>query len=196
MSINRLKTKILLLLLAIAVSLGAMSCSDGKSYAELLTEESHIVNLYLVDQRVSLEIPKDSTFQFEIGKNAPYYPLDEDGNVYMKVLKYGTEGNYADNDEVIYFRYTRYNLNLYKDGQLSSGDGNETDMGNYNAWFRFNNFQLKSSYQWGAGLQMPLKYLPIDSEVSLIIKSQYGLYDETTYVIPFLYNVRYYRQRT
>lgn len=196
MTIRKYTGKILVALVATLYSLSAVSCHDSKSYAELLTEENQAVNLFLVDNRVSLEIPTDSNFNFETGPDAPYYPLDEDGNVYMQVVSMGTKGNYAKADEVIYFRYTRYNLMNYKDGQLPTGEGNETDMGNYNAWFRFDNYQLESSYKWGSGLQQPLSYLPIDSEVNIIIKSQYGIYTETTYVTPFLYSVRYYRQRT
>lgn len=172
------------------------SCSDSKSYVELLNDENKAVNLYLSNQRVDNTIPTDSTFVFETGENAPYYRLDEDGNVYMQVVNPGTPGNYAKDDQIIYFRYTRYNLEDYTDGQLPQGNGNLDDMGFTNTWFRFNNFSLQSSYQWGAGLQMPLKLLPIDCEVNIIIKSQYGIYDEIAYVIPFLYKVRYYPQMT
>ncbi len=171
------------------------SCSDNKSYAELLTKENQAVNMYLVDQRVDNTIPTDTNFVFETGTDAPYYRLDEDGNMYMQVINPGTPGNYADEDEIIYFRYTRYNLSNYA-GSLPDGAGNETDMSGYNAWFRFQNFTLQSSYQWGAGIQQPLLYLPVDCEVNIVIKSQYGLYDEMSYVTPFLYRLRYYRQRT
>ena len=179
-----------------ALSAGTLSsCSDKKSYADLLTEENHAVNLFLVDQRVCDDIPTDTNFVFETGPDAPYYKLDEDGNMYMQVVNPGTKGNYADADEIIYFRYTRYNLSNYN-GTLTGGDGNETDMGAYNAWFRFQNYQLQSSYQWGSGVQQPLLYLPVDCEVNIVIKSQFGFYSETSYVTPFLYRLRYYRQRT
>lgn len=181
-----------LLLLALAT----VSCSDSKSYAELLTDEAHSINRFLADRRVSDVIPTDTNFVFEVGENAPYYPLDEEGNLYMQVLNAGTPGNYAKDDQVIYFRYTRYNLNGYKDGILPAGEGNETDMDYASTWFRFKNYSLESSYKWGVGIQKPLEFLPIDCEVNIVIKSQYGIYSEMAYVLPFLYSIRYYPQMT
>jgi hypothetical protein len=87
-------------------------------------------------------------------------------------------------------------LSSYTNHTLPEGEGNDTDMSYLNAWFRMNNLQLESSYQWGSGIQLPLSYLPVDCEVNLVIKSQYGWYSETSYVIPYLYHVRYYRQLT
>lgn len=183
-------------LATIATAALTTACSDSKSYAELLTEENHSVNNFLADQRVDNTIPTDTNFVFETGENAPYYRLDEEGNLYMQVLNPGTPGNYATSDQVIYFRYTRYSLSEYKDGKLPDGYGNETEMGYTNSWFRFENYSLESSYQWGSGIQSPLKYLPIDCEVNIVIKSQYGLYNEMSYVVPFLYRLRYYPQMT
>lgn len=172
------------------------SCSDTKSYAELLTEENMAVNNFLADQRVCNTIPTDTNFVFETGPNAPYYRLDEDGNVYMQVINPGTKGMYADPEQIVYFRFTRYNLYQYKDKTLPDGTGNESDLTSGNAWFRYGNYTLESSYRWGSGLQQPLQYLPIDCEVNIVIKSQFGFYDETVYVIPFLYRVRYFPQIT
>ena len=172
------------------------SCDDSKSYAELLTDENHSVNRFLANQRVDNTIPTDSTFQFETGENAPYYRMDEDGNMYMQVVNPGTPGNYAKEDQTIYFRYTRYSLNDYVNDTLPPGSGNETEMGYSSASFRFQNFTQQSSYRWGAGVQIPLRFLPIDCEVNIVIKSQYGFYDEMAYVLPFLYKIRYYPQMT
>lgn len=191
-----LGTLIISIIISFASLLCFSGCDDSKSYAELLTEENKAVNRFLANQRVINEIPADSTFAFEVGENAPYYRLDEDGNMYMQVIKRGTPGNYAETDQIIYFRYTRYNLNQYKDDTLPDGVGNVSDMGYSNAWFRYDNYSLQSSYQWGTGIQIPLKYLPIDCEVNIVIKSQYGFYEEMSYVIPFLFNIRYYPQMT
>lgn len=178
------------------VSLCVTSCSDSKSYAELLTEENHAVNRFLADQRVDNTIPTDTNFVFETGENAPYYRLDEDGNMYMQVINPGTPGNYVKSDQVIYFRYTRYALSDYENGTLPDGFGNESSMGYSDAWFRYDNYSLESSYQWGVGVQTPLKFLPIDCEVNIVIKSQYGFYEEMSYVSPFLYKIRYFPQMT
>ncbi len=179
------------ILLAIA-ALGISSCSDSKSYAELLTDETKSVNAYLANQVVINEIPEDSIF--EEGKNAPYYRIDDTGNVYMQVVKYGTEKKAAD-DQQIYFRYTRYNLSQYDSANdvLPEGAGNSEDLEYEPTWFRFKNFSLSSSSQYGAGIQMPLYFLPLGSEVNIIVKSQYGFTSEISYVTPFLYNIRYYK---
>ncbi|MCD8388018.1 MAG: DUF4827 domain-containing protein [Bacteroidales bacterium] len=194
------RPKIALLLMAALMALA--SCSSGTSYAELLSDESIAVNAFLANNRVIAYEARDTTFQFQVGSDAPYYELDSEGNVYMQVLNAGTPGNYAETDQLIYFRFTRYNLELATNGILvdSNGDalvgeGNDADLTYGSTSFRFQNTSSSSSYQWGTGLQMPLIYLPIDCEVNIIIKSQYGLYSEIANVIPYLYNVRYFKSQ-
>lgn len=179
-------------------------CHDDKSYAELLDEENRATNSFLVNQLVRGSVPADSIF--EVGINAPYYRLDEDGNVYMQVLNAGTPGNKAEDNQLIYFRYTRSNLkDYYFDGTskntngyygaFSNSEGNADNMiaGNYS--FRFKNITSPSTTQWGEGLQLPLYYLPIDCEVNLVIKSSMGRSDEESYVLPFFYHVRYFKSQ-
>lgn len=191
-----MKKILIVLTVAIALFAATQSCSDSKSYAELLTDETHAVNAYLADQRVSNTIPTDTNFVFETGPDAPFYRLDEEGSMYMQVINPGTKGNYAEAGQVMYFRFTRYNLFNYTDGNLGTGDGNETDMEYINSYFKFQDFSNTASYQYGAGVQMPLYYLPIDAEVNIIIKSQYGFYSEQSYVQPFLYRLRFFPQQT
>jgi len=173
--------------------LSVVSCDDTKSYAELLSDETKAVNRYLADQRVEMEIPADSIF--ETGINAPYYRMDEDGNVYMQVIKAGSRENMAKDNQVIYFRFMRYNLIDYQTGTTLSGEGNANDMEYSPTNFRFGNYTLQSSSQWGAGIQLTLYYLGIDSEVNIVIKSQYGFTDEISSVVPYLYNIRYFKSQ-
>lgn len=172
----------------------ATGCNDRKSYAELLTDENHATNAFLADHRVVPYVSADSVF--EVGENAPYYQLDEDGMVFMQVLNNGgPDAVMAQSDQLIYFRFMRYSLYKYVDGELTDGEGNSEDMGNNSSSFRFENFNTQSSYQWGEGLQYPLRYLPLGCEVNLIIKSQKGLYSEISYVVPYLYRVRYFKSQ-
>jgi len=175
-----------------AVAVGSMACGDDKTYAELLTDENHYVNTFLADQRVVNHIPADTVF--ETGKDAPYYRLDDDGNMYMQVLNPGTPGDTVSYNQLIYFRFTRYPIASYKDGEFTSSEGNDDVMGgNYS--FRFGNYELNSSYSFGSGIQTPLIYLPIDAEVNIVIKSQYGMPSEMASVMPYLYRIRYFKPK-
>lgn len=198
-SLNRILT-----LLVVATAAVLTGCHDDKSYAELLDEENRAANAFLVNQHVVGSVPENN--EFEVGINAPYYQLDEDGFVFMQVLNAGTKGNNAEEDQQIYFRFTRYSLKNYTYdgtskntngyyGQFTSGEGNSENVGSQNTFFRFKNQTSPSSTQWGEGIQLPLEYLPIDCEVNLVIKSQMGWTKEQTYVIPYFYNVRYFKSQ-
>lgn len=188
----KLKSIIISLSLGIILASSIVSCSDSKTYAELLTDENHYVNNFLADQKVINEIPDDTVFIY--GEDAPYYRIDEDGNLYMQVINPGTKGNMAEYNEQLYVRFTRYNLAYYADGKLPAGEGNDNVLGgNYS--FRFKNYELNSSYSLGTGVQAPLLYLPVDAVVNIVIKSQFGMPSEMSYVVPFLYSIRYFRPR-
>lgn len=178
-------------ILGCIIGLGMVSCSDSVSYAEKLSDENKAVNLYLSNYRVVDKIPADSVF--EIGQDAPFYRLDDEGNVFMQVIRPGNkEVNKAVNEQLIYFRFTRYNLTYYYNYNELIPEGNSTDMDYAPTSFRFNNTSLQSSTQYGTGIQMPLKFLGIDCEVNLIVKSQYGFTSEMSSVSPYLYNIRYF----
>lgn len=172
----------------------AMSCDDGKSYAELLTDETHAVNAFLSNHRVQLGIPEYD--EIETGADAPFYRLDEEGNVYMQVLSKGNKDMMTKDDDLVYFRFTRNSLFLYDvaTGEFpEEGWGNSEDLTVGSASFRYNNYTLTSSSQWGSGLQLPLSVLGLGCRVNLVIKSQYGLSNEISQVVPFYYyDVRYF----
>lgn len=170
------------------------SCNDSKSYAELLTEENQAINAYLLNQKVELTIPENN--RFITGEDAPFYKLDEEGNVYMKVIDAGNPEWMAQPDELIYFRFTRWSLlsyNPYTQEHID-GWGNSDDLALGSASFRFGNYTLNSSSSWGSGLQLPLNFIGLESECYLIIKSQYGLTSEISNVTPFLYHIRYFKR--
>lgn len=172
-----------------ALMVSMVSCEDGKTYAELLTEENNAVNRFLVDQQVLTQIPEDNNFI--IGTDAPYYQIDDEGNVFMKVLEKG-DGAMAEDNQLIYFRFMRYNLSKYK-GSLDdiTPDGNANNILDSPTSFRFGNYNIPLSAEWGAGIQRPLQYVPLNSRVYLVVKSQFGWSSEISVVQPYLYDIRY-----
>lgn len=183
-------SKIAFFVVAVLAVISLQSCEKTRSYSELLNDENMAVNRFLADQWVIASIPADSVF--EVGPEAPYYQLDEDGNIYMQVLDAGS-GEKVEEEDQVYFRFTRYNLSNYK-GDLNAlyKEGNQEDMTQSATSFRYGNYTLPSSSQWGSGIQLPLAFLPLNSHVNLVIKSQFGWTKEVSYVIPYLYNIRYY----
>lgn len=177
--------------LAVVATAALSSCDDTKSYAERLTDENMAINSYLSNYRVYLDIPEDT--MFITGTDAPFYRLDDEGNFFMQVLRPGDrKNNKVKDDQMLYFRFTRWNLNyLYNYGELLA-EGNSTDMEYMATSFRFGNENLPSTTQYGVGIQMPLHYLGIDCEVNLIVKSRYGFQSDISTVSPYLYNLRYF----
>ena len=104
--------------------------------------------------------------------------------------------NEVPSDTVFEFgKYAPYYLNYwYKYGEMI-GEGNENNMNAAPTYFQYGNYTLNTSAQWGYGIQMPLTFLGVDSEVNLIIKSKLGWASEISAVIPFLYHVRYFRNQ-
>ena len=186
-------TQILLGALTFATMLTA--CSDSESYSDRLNSERKATNAFLAGYRIVNNIPADTIF--EEGEDAPYYRIDPEGQVYMQVLRSGDrKKDKAKKGETIYFRFTRCNLeNWYSTGVLEINTSNETDLSQDATYFIYKDFSMPVSSQWGYGLQLPLEFLGVECEVNLIIKSQYGLTSEISYVMPFIYHVRYFHSQ-
>ena len=186
------KIRPILMLLGVITLMVTASCSKNKRYAELLNEERRATNMYLAGFRVVNDIPEDRNF--ETGKDAPFYRIDPEGNVYMQVIKATKHSDdAAAYNEPIFFRYMRYDLLSWYNNGTWEGEGNASEMSLSSTYFLYSNFTATSSAQYGYGLQLPLTYIGVNSEVNLVIRSQYGTTSEISYVRPFMYNVRYFR---
>lgn len=187
------KQNVILIFMAVVVALLSQSCEKGRSYAELLNDENKDVNRFLANQWVIPEIPADTVFI--VGEEAPYYQLDGEGNIYMQVLKLGDGGKVKD-DEVVYFRFMRYNLAYYTNSlDNCPSEGNQNDLSNSPTSFRYQNYSIPSSSRWGSGIQLPLEFVPLNSEVNLVVKSQFGWTSEVSNVVPYLYHLRYFKSQ-
>lgn len=163
------------------------------TYEDKLRVEQTAIKAYLDNFDVVKNIPHIA--EIKVGNDAPYYKIEKDGNVYMQVVSKGN-GPAATNGERIYFRFTRYDLlYYYKNGVLSNGWGNATDINVGTTSFNIG-ADNDATKQWGTGIQLPMSLgLPIDSEVNLIIASKEGFATEIANIIPFLYNVRYFKSQ-
>ncbi|MDE6537702.1 MAG: DUF4827 domain-containing protein [Muribaculaceae bacterium] len=166
-------------------------CSHTKSYSELLNEEEKAVNWFLADHKVVPYIPKDSVF--EVGPDAPYYKMDEDGYVYMQIVNQGDMSNRPQKGDIVYFRYRYRNIKELYQGIDASWVGNADNLQRPTSSLIFGNTVLSSTTSWGEGIQVPLKYVGYNSDVNLVISSPQGQLDGQTLCLPFQYNVKYFK---
>ncbi|MDE6536326.1 MAG: DUF4827 domain-containing protein [Muribaculaceae bacterium] len=196
-----------LALIAVALCL-LPACKDKESYADLLRDENQAVNAYLAGYPVISTIPADGEFittqdimqtqglsREEAELLTPFYRMDDDGYVYMQVVNPGLTDSKAQENQLIYFRFTRYNLKAWYEYDTWTPSGNATDLGTNTTSFRYKNTTLQSTTQWGEGIQVPLEYLNLGCEVNIIIKSYMGPEDEITNVYPYLYKIRYFESK-
>ena len=186
-----MRIKAILYLSAFIASTALVSCSSGETYAELLRDERKVSNKFLSQYRIINGIPEDTIF--ECGEDAPYYRIEEEGNVYMQVLYQDSLSNRPEYNDRIYFRFTYFSLYDWDEDPTDyTVSGNMYDMSTLSSYFLYGNFDVESSYDYGYGLQLPMIYMGINSEVNLLIKSQYGFSDYISYVIPYHFHVKYY----
>lgn len=188
-----MKRQIISILSLLTLLMAVSSCSDSKSYADLLNEENQVVNAFLAQHRVVETWP--GVDNCEVGEDAPFYCVDDEGNVYMQVIRKG-DGTFPEEGEHVSFTYLSYDLNYYVVGSDSNvGSGNLNSPGSSAAtYFIFDDYTLEQSSQYGTGIQIPVKLLGFGSKVNVVIKSQAGPSAYMSYVIPFLYDIAYYKQ--
>lgn len=193
LTIDSKMKKILFPCLCLLLLFGAVSCKDQESYSDLLKDEEKATNAYLATQRVEMAIPEDE--KFETGKDAPFYRMDDDGYVYMQVINAGDPDSRPEINDVVYFRFTRWNLKTWYASGVMSSEGNSSNMNNGlgATQFVYGNTSLSQSALYGSGIQIPMKYLGYDSEVNLVLRSYYGFSTDASACIPYLINIRYFK---
>lgn len=161
------------------------------TYEDLKNTEQKAIKAYLSKFDVVDALPAIKDIQ--VGSVAPFYKLKSDGSVYMQVVRMGADSP-ATQGERIYFRFLRYNLLHYlQNGVLPNGEGNANQITPSATYFVLGSNE-PSTTQWGTAIQMPLELgLPVDSEVNLVVASEAGFASEINSVVPFLYNIRYFK---
>lgn len=177
-----------LFLLFIIVGCGSFlsSCNEGKSYADLLDEENKAVNWYLAQNKVVPFVPEDSVF--EIGPDAPFYRMNNEGSIYMRVINPGDMNNRPVKGQTVYFRFMRVDIKALSEGQeYTEGNSENMDSSLGGLSLVYGNTFLPSTTEWGSGIQEPLNYLGYNCEVDLIVKSTEGRSGDISQCLPYLY---------
>lgn len=170
----------------------ATGCDKTKSYSELLNEEEHAVNWYLAQHEIETRLPEDSVFI--TGENAPFYKMNADGTIYMRVINAGDKSKRVKDGDRVYFTFMRRNIKYLSEGNDVEWVGNAEDLGQgvASTSFLFGNTVLESTLQYGTGIQEPLKWLGLYSQVELVIKSLDGFTSDMNQCMPYVYKVRYF----
>lgn len=164
-----------------------------REIAEKIFEESgNVAADEAAYEQALVEIMAD--LEKDPAKDAPYYRIDDESNVYMQVISVGTDEK-PKKDDRVYFRFTRYNLFYYVVGADNSliGSGNADSMNSQSTFFLFENTSVSESTQYGTGIQLPLRFLGYNSKVNIVVKSQAGPESDMSYVVPYLYTITYYK---
>lgn len=185
-------------MVVLLMALFVASCNKTESYSDLLKKEQKASNWFLAQYKVCNEIPADSVFL--TGPDAPYYKMDDDGYVYMQVLKANPikQRDIPTSGDQVYFTFTRWNVeSMYTNNTLNvaseSGNQDNFAVSVPETYFIFGNYSVNSSSYYGSGIQLPVSYLGYNSEVNILLKSYYGFSSESTTCVPFKVNVRYFK---
>lgn len=178
-----------------AMLLFAGGCDDSESYTDLLRDEERAANWYLAQHRVETEIPEDG--KFEEGEDAPFYRMDDDGNLYMQVVNSGDMNDRPSTGDKVYFRFTRRNLKTMYESETgeATAEGNLDNMGSAigSTSFFYGNTVYPTTTQYGTGIQVPIDYLGYYSEVNLVLKSYVGFTTDQSQCNPYIINIKYYK---
>lgn len=165
-----------------------------KEIAEKMLAESGEISVNDPKYSQAVDSVMNKVLAKDPSKDAPYYRIDNESNVYMQVVSIGTDEKPAKNDRV-YFRFTRYNMFYYIVGADNSliGAGNAESANSQSAFFLFENNSVEESTQYGTGIQLPMYFYGYNTKINIVIKSQAGPSTDMSYVVPYLYTITYYK---
>ena len=193
-----MKKIILLFLLILACGLAFQSCSDSKTYAEMLEEEKDAINKFIGTNKIKVI----SASEFEKNGNKTNASENEyvqfSNGVYMQIINYGAGEDSIKNRDVVTVRFVEYDI-LKEDTIITNYalptwlDVFDYTISGTTVYGRFRQGLLAQYYettQVPEGWLVPLQYVKSGAEVKLIVPSKVGHADAMQYVYPFYYHLR------
>lgn len=197
------------------VAIGALiqSCSDSKTYAEMLEDERRAIGDYINKHNIQVisveEFEKDT-----ITRCWPDYPDKNEyvlfsNGVYMQIVNRG-EGDTIKNRDEVLVRFLEYDIinkdttvasNYNLDGRVDSfyytEDGSSAGGKFVDSWLKY-----VYEYYYGtatttvpSGWLLPIRYIKDRARVKLIIPSKMGHAYASQAVYPYFYDIRRYQIR-
>lgn len=175
------------------------SCSDSKTYAELLADEKSAIRYFISEQKISAitlseeqledyQTKSDSAIANMPFKLEQWYKLSSKEDMYMRVHDYGNvQDTFLQRTNVIVRYEACYNLLNYENMDNSTSEDN---LNPYN-YLEIERWTHNYYGDYGVGLTFPIRFLGDGAKVSLIIPSKVGITSDATSVIP-----RYFRNLT
>lgn len=174
------------------------SCSDSKTYAQLLDDEKKAIKNFISLTNDSLKFSETinvSAAQLEeYTAQASWDSIDnkhfelnkwykfEDG-LYMRINSFGdTSQMFKSRDGVVIRYWDTYNLLTYT-GSDSKKINNLAD----DSYWLIDPWTVNYSGQFGTGIAFPIRFLGDKGEVSLIIPSKLGTTNDAQAVVPYYY---------
>lgn len=159
------------------------SCSNDKTYAQLLEQEKRAIRKFMAEQQITatdisneeLEVYTDQAAWDEAENK--HFELDKwyhfENGLYMKINDFGdTTQMFQSRDAIIIRFQDRYNLLTYENMESTKDD----NLLPY-AYWEIPYWSTNYSGTYGVGVAFPIRFLGEKSSVSLIVPSKIGAGD-------------------
>lgn len=203
-----MKKLILLFVALLAIGNAFQSCSNTKTYAEMLQEEKDAINAFIKKQGIQAiskdDFEKDTVTNVELNEYVAF-----SNGVYMQIVDRGSldEADAFVNRDVLTVRFIEHDIiandtscfNVFIPGFEDYSDyNNYPDVFNY-MWDGYNPYGQFIEGSMGlvygttdvpGGWLFALKYLRNNAHVRLIVPSKQGHSTAQKYVYPYFYDIR------
>lgn len=196
-----MKKLISLFLLALIGGLAFQSCSDSKTYAEMLEDEKRAINRFISDNNITVI----SAAEFETNGNKTDTTKNEyvqmSNGVYMQIVNpgVGTDADTIKSRDVITVRFVEYDImdqdtsvaNFHLPQMLDVFDYTVSGTTAYGQFRQGALFEAYETSQVPEGWLVPLRFIKSkNARVKLIVPSKVGHSIAMQYVYPYYYDLR------
>lgn len=205
-----MKKLVSLFLSLLALGIFFQSCSNSKTYAELMSEERAAIKDFIKTNKIKVitlsEFEKDTVTRCpENGYPDENEYVEFSNGVYMQIVHRGTGDTIKSRDEIL-VRFSEYDIKEKEEAASNFDTDGWVDafyytFDNYSSMGMFVDYST-FAYTYGitdtavpTGWLVPLRYIKDRARVRLIVPHKVGHSYASQYVHPFFYDIRKYQIR-